>query len=517
MSAIEEQAGKIILGDDVHSLSDIANRAACAAQGMNDLGLGSGDVVALLLRNDFSFFEATFAANSLGAVVVPINWHASKDEVNYIIQDCGAKILIAHTDLYDKLWGNIPPDIELLLVSTPDEIKRAFNLTDTRTVTPEDVKIWDHWLTQFPPRQEAPLPSGGSMIYTSGTTGRPKGVKRPPLEEAKLLQAIGMACAMYGFQPDMPMTTLVTGPLYHSGPNGHSMLSARFGATIILQSRFNEAELLHLIKKHRVTHIHMVPTMFVRLLKLSNQQRQKYNLSSLQWVAHGAAPCPPKVKEKMIAWWGPVINEYYGSTETGGITVQTSKGAIEKPGSVGQAIEGIKLKIMNDDGQQLKAGEVGNIFIYNNFYGDFDYHGQAQERKDITQGEYVWIGDIGYLDEDDFLYLCDRRSDIINSGGINIYTAEIEAAILEISGITDCAVFGIPDEDLGEVVCAHITLASSTNILPGDITTFINKRLGRMKAPSTVVIATELPRQESGKIFKKKLRAPYWQNKKQNI
>ncbi len=517
MTSSTEQSGKIILGDDIRTLTDIAVRAARAAQGLSDMGIGSGDVVALLLRNDFALFEATFAVNSLGALVVPINWHASRDEIDYTLRDCDAKVVIAHADLYHKLSDGSLTDIELLVVNTPSEIKQAFNISGDKAKAPEQVKIWDDWLVSFPPRLEPPQPSGGSMIYTSGTTGRPKGVKRPPLKEQQLQKAIKMACAMYGFHPETHMTTVVTGPMYHSGPNGHAMLSARFGATIILQSRFDETELLHLIEKYKVSHMHMVPTMFVRLLKLSNHEQQKHELSSLIWVAHGAAPCPPQVKEKMIKWWGPVINEYYGSTETGGITVQSSNRALEKPGSVGQAITGIEIKILDEDGLQLNTGQVGNIYIRNDFYGDFDYHGRTQDRKDIGQDGFVWIGDIGYLDEDGFLYLCDRRSDIINSGGINIYTAEIEAAILEMPGITDCAVFGIPDDDLGEVVCTHLTLDQSKVILPGDITHFIKMRLGRMKAPSSIVITNNLPRQESGKIFKKKLRDPYWEGKTQKI
>ncbi|MFC7049456.1 AMP-binding protein [Emcibacter nanhaiensis] len=509
--------GKIILGETVRTLSEINHNATRAAQGLKQLGMGTGDVIALLLRNDFSLFEASFAANLLGALVVPINWHASADEVDYILRDSGARILVAHTDLYNRLEQPSLPGLDLLLVDTPEAIKQAFRIPDAIAKSSEQAFLWDQWLENFPPLQDHPQTSGGSMIYTSGTTGRPKGVRRPPLTKEQMPRAMAMACAMYGFQPDQPATTVITGPMYHSGPNGYGLLAARLNATIVLQPRFNETELLQLIEKHAVTHLHMVPTMFIRLLRLAKEIRMKYDLSSLVWVAHGAAPCPPGVKELMIDWWGPVINEYYGSTETGGITVQTSKDASRKPGSVGRAIEGVDIRIFDDNGQQQDAGITGKIYIRTNAFGDFDYHGKSQDRREISQGDFVWVGDIGYLDEEGFLYLCDRRKDIINSGGVNIYSAEVEAAILDMPGIEDCAVFGIPDDDLGEVVCSHITLIPSAKVTPDQVTDFVRTRLGRMKAPATVVVEDELPRQESGKIFKSKLRAPYWQDRTRNI
>ncbi len=513
MAGNEATSGRILSGRRECGLEDVAVSAARAAQGFSETGIGPGDAIALILRNDIAFFEASTAAMLIGAYPVPINWHASTDEAGYILRDCRARAVVIHADLYNKLRSAIPDEMSVFIVETPQEIRSAYELDDAPSLVPAGAVCWGEWLSGSEPHSGSPAKTRDTMIYTSGTTGRPKGVRRKPMTEAYLHSAIAMACAMYGFRPGEPLVTVITGPMYHTAPNGYALLAARFAATIILQPKFDALELLRLIEQHKVTHVHLVPAMFIRLLELPENEARQYDLSSLVWVSHGAAPCPPAVKAGMIDWWGPVINEYYGSTETGGVTVQTSKDVADKPGSVGRAIAGVDIRILDSDKRPLPAGEVGDIYIRSDTGDNFNYHNNSSARAEVEVDRHVCIGDIGYLDDDQYLFLCDRRIDIINSGGVNIYTAEIEAAILEIDGVSDCAVFGIPDDYLGEAICAYVTIDPARPLPPEQVTLIVGARLGTLKAPKLVVAVDSLPRQDSGKVFKKELRAPFWAEK----
>jgi long-chain acyl-CoA synthetase len=306
------------------------------------------------------------------------------------------------------------------------------------------------------------------------------------------------------------MRTVITGPVYHSAPNFYALYAAQSGGLVILQPRFDPEELLALVAEHRITHLHMVPTMFVRLLKLPEAVKQRYDLSSLEFVVHAAAPCPPEVKRRMIEWWGPVINEYYGGTETGAVVFVTSQEALKKPGTVGRPLDFSTVRIYDEAGGVLPQGEIGEVYVWLDGWPDFTYRGLDAQRREVGRDGLVSCGDIGYLDADGYLFLCDRSRDMVISGGVNIYPAEIEAVLIDMPGVQDCAVFGIPDEEFGESLCAYVQPEAGQDLTPDEVRSWLQPRLANYKLPRTIEFAAELPREDSGKIFKRRLREPYW-------
>jgi long-chain acyl-CoA synthetase len=299
--------------------------------------------------------------------------------------------------------------------------------------------------------------------------------------------------------------------MYHSAPAVYGMSSARLGLHVVLQPRFDAEDMLRLIEKHRVSHMHIVPTMFVRLLRLPAEVKKKYALSALRWITHGAAPCAPAVKRQMIDWWGPVINEYYGATETGIVVWHNSAEALGKPGTVGRVVDGAIMRIVDEQGRDVKQGEVGEIYLRGPLLSDFTYNNDDAKRREIALGDLVTVGDVGYQDPDGYLFLCDRKRDMIISGGVNIYPAEIESVLIQMPGVRDCAVFGIPDEEFGEQICAHIEPLAGSAIDAIAVRSYLGQHLARYKVPKVVELSAALPREDSGKIFKRKLRAPYWE------
>jgi long-chain acyl-CoA synthetase len=501
--------GRLISGDREISLSELLGRAQRAARGFAELGVGQGDAVALVLRNDFPFFEASFATQQLGAYSVPVNWHSKAPEIAYILKDCGAKAVVAHADLLAQVTAALPPQVPLLVVPTPPEIAAAYGLPADACRVPAPLRAWDDWRDRFAPLPGGPTGAISSMIYTSGTTGNPKGVRRS-LDANSAAAMARLAKDVFAITPGRSMRTVVTGPLYHSAPNFFGLYAVRDGGLAILQPRFAEEELLKLIERYRITHLHMVPTMFVRLLRLPEEIKRKYDLSSLEVVVHGAAPCPGNVKQKMIAWWGPVISEYYGATETGAVVMNNSEEALRKPGTVGRAMDGGTVRIYDDNGRLLGPGEVGEIYIWIDGFPDFTYHNNPQKRAECEREGLISVGDVGYLDEDGYLFLCDRKRDMVIMGGSNIYPIEIEAVLLGMPGVLDCAVFGIPDDDLGEKLAAYVQPASGAKIAADDIKAYLRGQLANFKVPSHIKLVDTLPREDSGKIMKRKLREPYW-------
>ena len=501
--------GRLLSGSREISLSGILNRAQRAARGFTQLGVGAGDSVALVLRNDFAFFEASFGTQQLGAYSVPVNWHNKTPEIAYILKDCGAKAVIAHADLLPQLLPAMPEGIPLFVVPTPPEIAQTYGLPADACRVPAGQKSWDQWLDSLEPLLFFFIVSLSSLIYTSGTTGNPKGVRRV-LDAQSAAAMSRLAREVFGMSPDHVMRTVVTGPVYHSAPNFFALTAVRDGGLAILQPRFVEEELLQLIDQYKITHVHMVPTMFIRLLRLPDEVKRKYDLSSLKVVIHGAAPCPADVKRKMIEWWGPVIVEYYGATETGAIVINNSEQALRKPGTVGRALEGAAIRILDDAGQQLGPNQVGEIFIWMEGFPDFTYHNNPQKRAACERDGLVSVGDVGYLDDDGFLFLCDRKNDMVIMGGSNVYPQEIEAALLAMPGVQDCAVFGIPDDDLGEKLAAYVQPIDGASIGGDDVKAFLRTRVANYKVPGHVKLVDTLPREDSGKIMKRKLREPYW-------
>ena len=502
----------MLAGTRMRTHEDIRARAARAAQGFRDIGVGEGDAVALLLRNDFAFFEASLGATMAGAFPVPLNWHATADEAGYILRDCGAKALVAHRDLLPGIAAAVPDDVRVLVVETPAEILEAYRVPPGIAPAPGAV-AWDGWIAAHPPITAPATAVRSAVIYTSGTTGRPKGVRRHPKAPGSLSP---MVSAGYGLRPDEEIVVLMNGPMYHSAPNAYGLAAFSLGATIVLQPRFDAEEMLALIERHRITHMHIVPTMFFRLLQLSDAIRTRYDVSSLRFVVHGAAPCPVAIKRAMISWWGPVIHEYYGSTETGLICGHGSDEALSKPGTVGRPLPGITLRIVDGHGDAA-IGVPSDVYVRNDLKADFDYIGLPDKRAEIALGDSVTVGDIGYLDADGYLFLCDRRRDMIISGGVNIYPAEIEAALAAVDGVADCAVFGIPDPEFGEAVCAYLTARDGAALTADGVRASLAGTLSRFKVPKVVEIVEALPREDSGKVFKRKLREPYWAKEAQTV
>ncbi|MDK2762089.1 MAG: AMP-binding protein [Sphingopyxis sp.] len=508
----------IVAGKRRQTADQILANSEAAVRGFAERGVVEGDAVALLLRNDFAFFEASLAAQHLGAYAVPINWHGTPDEVAYVLIDCGARLLVAHADLYRRIAGIIPDGMVVLVVPVADDIGDAYGTNAEARSVPSGAENWTDFLARHDhgavPRKCAET---SAMIYTSGTTGKPKGVRHRPDRPDFVEIRAAIVAKGYGLIPGFAKVVLMNGPMYHTAPNRYGMFAAAVGADIVLQARFDAEEMLQLIERFRVTHMHIVPTMFVRLLRLPDAVRARYDLSSLKFVVHGAAPCPPDVKRQMIDWWGPVIHEYYGSTETGLITTIDSVEAIERPGSVGRAAPGVEIMILHPDGRAASVGEQGDIFVRSGAMGGFTYHGRGDEHDDMGRAGMVTVGDVGFLDADGYLFLCDRRRDMIISGGVNIYPAEIEASLLAFPGVRDCAVFGVPDAEFGEAICAWIETADGADLDRDALRRHVGQQLARFKIPATIEFTRALPREDSGKIFKRRLRDPYWKDQRTAI
>jgi long-chain acyl-CoA synthetase len=511
--------GEIVSGARRIISADLNDRAARAAAGLRDLGVRRGDVIALYLRNDLPLFEASFAAGMIGAYPTPVNWHYVPDEARYLFEDSGAKVIVIHADLLGPIQSVIPADAVVLVVPTPPEIRDAYGLSEAACAVPERMLAWDQWLEGFEPYNGAIEAPPGSIIYTSGTTGRPKGVRRAPATPEQAAAAAESVSFFFGVSAENAgrVVSVITGPMYHSAPSYYGLVCAQLGARVYLQPRFDAEDLLRMIEQHRVTHLHMAPIMFIRLLKLPDEVKRKYDLSSLEFVVHAAAPCPAPIKRAMIEWWGPVIKEYYGSTETGAVVFCDSEQWLAHPGTVGKAMEGADVRVIDAEGRSLPPGEIGEVIARWPGLADFTYHRDHAKRLASEKQGLIAPGDIGYLDADGFLYLCDRAKDMIISGGANIYPAEIESVLHRMPGVADCAVFGVPDDEFGEAVHAVVQKQPDADIDESDVKAFLRGQIAGYKMPKRITFLAELPREDSGKIFKRKLREPFWANRESRI
>jgi long-chain acyl-CoA synthetase len=498
----------IISGERRRDHAQVADRAARMAGGLHGLGVRQGDSVCILMRNDIAFLEAAYAAMRLGAYAVPVNWHFKPEEINYVLKDSGTSVLIGHADMLHQLRGAISPGVTVLSAPTPPEILRSYKINPDDLSTPDFAVELESWLERQRPYDGPALPQPANMIYTSGTTGNPKGVRRSAPTAQQTVASERLRALIYGLKPGV--RTLLPGPLYHSAPNSFGLRSGRLGGALVLMPRFDPEEFLALIEAERIDTLFMVPTMFVRLMKLPEEVRRKYDTSSLRHVIHAAAPCPADVKRAMIAWWGPVIYEYYGSTEAGALTFANSEDALKKPGTVGKLLDGVELRFVGDDGAALPQGEIGEIYSRNPDSPDFTYHNKPEKRAEIERDGFITSGDVGYIDADGYVFICDRKRDMVISGGVNIYPAEIEAALHAVPGVHDCAVFGIPDDEFGEALMAVVEPQAGLTLDVAAIRAQLKTSLADYKVPKHLEILKNLPREDSGKIFKRRLRDPYW-------
>ncbi|GGC92066.1 acyl-CoA synthetase [Chelatococcus reniformis] len=509
-----EAGSWIRIGDRTKTKDEVDERARRAARGYAELGVGRGDVVAVCMRNDFPFIEASVGAGFVGAYVVPVNWHNTPEEARYVLENSGAKVLVIHADLYRKLSHVVPAGIAVVVAATAPALMRPYKVDAESARVPDGATDWDAWIAGLAPLQPPFETSPGSMIYTSGTTGQPKGVRRQPPTPEQALASQQMMRTLGGLdlwtRPINEVVLLIPGPAYHSSPNGWMFAFYNLGANLVIEPRFDPEGVLRTIQDNRVTHALAVPTMFVRMLALPAQTRAKYDLSSLVFATHVGAPCAPHVKRGMIDWWGPVITEHYGSTEVGAVTFCTSQEWLAHPGTVGRRLDGCQVVIMGEDGRVLEAGEAGEIVCGRDLYPEFTYHGDDGKRQRSGRGRLVATGDVGYFDADGFLHLSGRASDMIIFGGTNIYPAEIEAELMKVPGVADCAVFGIPDEEFGEQVCAFIQPTDGADLDAEAIRADLKQRLASYKLPRRIEFTASLPREDTGKIFKRKLREPFW-------
>ncbi|MET4315491.1 acyl-CoA synthetase [Bradyrhizobium sp. RT4b] len=503
----------MVSGERRRSHADIAVRASLIAGGLHQLDVGQGDSVVILMRNDIAFIEVVHGAMQLGAYGVPINWHFRPAEIGFILEDSGASVLVGHADLLHPLEAVIPNSVTVLSVPTPPEVLVAYRIDPKQVPKPRFAIDFETWITEQPHYDGPAVPQPMSMIYTSGTTGHPKGVRRaaPTAEENAALEH--MRALIYG----LGKRSLLPGPLYHSAPNFFGIHSSRLGGVLVLMPRFEPEQCLRLIEAHKIDTTFMVPTMFNRLIKLPENVRNKYDLSSLRHVIHAAAPCPPDVKRAMIDWWGPIIHEFYGSTESGVVTFATSEDALKKPGTVGRLSPGTEVRFIGANAQTLPAGEIGEIYSRNPSYPEFTYHKQPEKRAEIEHDGFITSGDVGYIDADGYVFICDRRRDMVISGGVNIYPAEIEAVLHGLPGVHDCAVFGIPDSEFGEALMAVVEPQTGVTLDVSELRARLKSSLANYKVPRYVEIRTGLPREDSGKIFKRHLRDLYWKHSGRQI
>ena len=498
----------VIAADGTRDGAAIAERAQRGVNALGALGVGEGDVVAVMLRNEIAFLEAMLTARQAGCYSCPINWHYKADEAGYILRDVGAKALIVHADLLRQIEGGIPAGVHVIVVEPPAELRTAFRIPAEQCRVPEGATEWESWLARHAPYAGPPRQVHGSVPYSSGTTGKPKGVLRRPPPPEQMARMIEITQTVLGIKPGM--RTALAAPLYHSAPASYGMQSLLNASTVIMHERFDAERLLADIEKHRLDRLYLVPTHFVRLLRLPDDVKKRYDLSSVTFVASTGSPCPPEVKKQMIDWWGPVINESYASSEAGFITLLSSEESRTHPGSAGRPVAGADVRIMDDAGRLLAPYEPGLIYCRQEAYPDFTYINRPEDRKAIDRDGLVAVGDVGYFDRDGYLYICDRKSDMVISGGVNIYPAEIESVLHAMSGVHDCAVFGIPDAEFGEALAAHIQPHNSAKIEREAVRTFLKERIADYKVPRVIEFSDALPREESGKIFKRRLRDPYW-------
>ncbi|HEX4659628.1 MAG TPA: acyl-CoA synthetase [Streptosporangiaceae bacterium] len=498
-------APAIIMGStgETASYAELEDRSSRLARALRSRGIAGGGHVAILMENSRPFLEVAWAAQRSGLHYTPINTHLRPAEVQYVLDDCGAVALVTSQALADVVAS-------LDLSRVPVRVSAAGDLAG-----------FEHYAEVLAGRAPGPVQGdaeaggereGREMLYSSGTTGRPKGVRKPlpgtafgdpssaPVQTAQGMSAVGFGAGAVYLSP---------APLYHSAPLVYSMSMHRLGAAVVVMEHFDPRQCLELIERHRVTHAQFVPTMFIRMLRLPARERERYDTSSLRLVLHAAAPCPVTVKRQMLDWWGPIIHEYYAGTEDIGSTYITAEEWLAHPGSVGRPMA--ERHIVGDDGQEQPPGRPGLVY----FAGGrpFSYHNDPGKTASITN-EKGWrtLGDIGYIDDDGYLYLTDRQAHMIISGGVNIYPQEAENVLAGHPAVADVAVIGVPDAEMGEAVKAVVQSvdAAAGPELAAELLAYCRAELATYKCPRSVDFTDELPREPNGKLYKRLLRERYW-------
>lgn len=497
----------VIMGStgETMTYAELDARSNQLAQVFHAEGLRPGDHVAIFLENNLQYLEVVWAAQRSGLYYTPISSLLTRPELDYVVNDCEAVVLVASASLAAAAGGigDRLPRVRLRLAVGGD-IEGFADYEATRD--------------RAPSTPVEPEVAGSEMFYSSGTTGRPKGVRKPltlvPAWEVPTY--FPTYRDLYGF--DTATVWLSAGPLYHAGPLYGCLAALRAGGTIVVMERFDPADALRLVERHGVTHAQWVPTMFSRMLKLSPEERSRHDVSSMVFGVHGAAPCPVAVKQAMLDWWGSILYEFYAGTEGNGMTLISADEWQDRPGSVGKAVLGVA-HIVDDDGRELGPGEIGTVWFSDGF--PFEYHEDPEKTREAHDDRgWSTLGDVGYLDDEGYLYLTDRKAFMIVAGGVNIYPREIEDVLVVHPKVADVAVFGVPNDDLGEEVKALVQLADGVEpsaAVEAELLACCRAQLARVKVPRSVDFVADLPRLPTGKLQKGVLRAPYWEGRRSRL
>jgi long-chain acyl-CoA synthetase len=489
------------------SAGELAAQSNRLVHAMRSLGVQRGDAIAAMVPNGREMVELYLAAFQSGCYLTPINQNLTSAEAAYILADCQAKVFFTHQRYADAALA----------------AAEQAGLDDSRRVVAGEAPGFVPYSKFTRDASDAPpegRTAGQVMNYTSGTTGRPKGVRRRLMDfDPDMVGSMyAMFLAMFGIEPLAGNVHLVGSPLYHTAVLMFTAGSLHYGHTVVVMDKWTPETALQVMERWRVTTSHMVPTQFHRLLALPAEVRERYDLSSLRHMIHAAAPCPIDVKKRMLEWWGPVVYEYYAASEGGG-TLVTPDEWIGKPGTVGRAWAGSAIRILDEEGSDCPTGTPGTVYMALGS-ADFEYHGDKAKTAANRRDGFFTVGDIGYLDEDGYLFLCDRKIDMIIAGGVNIYPTEIENALLTHPKVGDAAVFGIPNEDWGEEVKAVVEPAAGVEAGPAlaeELAAFCRGALAKYKCPRSFDFIAEMPRDPNGKLFKRKLRDPYWKDRQRAI
>lgn len=494
IAAVDPNGAAVITSGQTLTFAELDERSARLANLFRSRGLSRGETVAFIVENHPRFLELTWAAQRSGLFYTAVNSHLTPAEAGYILSDCGATLLVTTTAMVPMVRAMDPADLA--------KVTSRLLIGDEKPGFESYEQALESMLTSAVSDEV----EGDFMLYSSGTTGRPKGVRRPlsyapmgqgPGGPVPMLQSMGMGAGDIYLCP---------APLYHAAPMAWSMAAHRLGATVVVMERFDPEECLSLIEKFAVTHAQFVPTMFIRMLKLPAKVRARYDTSSLRGVVHAAAPCPVDVKRAMIEWWGPIISEFYSATEGLGGTWITSEEWLAHPGSVGRAAMG-EAHILDESGDPLPTGEVGAIWFSGG--SAFEYHNDPQKTADAhNDSGWSTVGDVGYLNENGYLYLTDRKSFMIISGGVNIYPQEIENVLLSHPAVMDAGVIGLPHEEMGQEVMAVVQpldFDDADRMLADELLAYCRAHLAGYKCPRSLVFESQLPRSESGKLYKRTL------------
>jgi long-chain acyl-CoA synthetase len=480
---------------------ELDQRSNQLAQLMWSMGLRKGDHISIFLENDIRYFEVIWAALRSGLYLTTVNRYLTDEEAAYIINNSESKLVVTSNYLADVAL-KLPPLCPIV---------KKWLMTD-RAESP--FESYEEALSSFPSACLDEEPAGAFMLYSSGTTGKPKGILKPLSDKliSERLQVGGLQQGLWGFNEHT--VYLSPAPLYHSAPAGFSTATQALGGTVIMMPGFNEIKALEAIEQYSVTHSQWVPTMFSRLLKLTEPERSRYDLSSHKVAIHAAAPCPRQVKQQMLDWWGPIIYEYYGGSELNGLTHVTPEAWLTRPGTVGTAVLGV-IHICNEEGVELAAGEQGLVYFEMPTV-PFEYLKDKAKTKDAQHPQHEnWsaLGDVGYVDEKGYLFLTDRASFMIISGGVNIYPQEIEDIMIMHAKVADVAVVGVPNEEMGEEVKAVIQLepgVDRSDTLIAELLAYAREHIAHYKCPKSIDFDDKLPRLPTGKLYKRLLKDRYW-------